>query len=782
MERMEFDEKGNMWFGAYGVNTYAPNTGNGRVFTEDDGILGKYYKIRSMHKTYDGELIFGCEQGIFTLNPNDLDNTRMEVLPSARIVDLEINNRTIAWGKNGQFEQSIIHTNQLRLNADQKTMKLFFSAMYYDSPQNNRYKYKLEGVDEDWVYTTGKQPYAIYSNLPSGRHLFTVYAANSSGYWSEQPTLLEIVVVPPFWWSWYARAGYALMGIMAFFLYGKYKKHKQIKENDLILDQLKQEEHHRLQKMKLQLFTHITHDMKTPLSLILDPINELIYKKEFQSKTVSDLQIIRKNAIKLQKLVLELMDFQQFESSQVQLYPQRVQIKTFILQIMHLFDYLADQNKVTFTFHSNHPNIELYIDVKQFEKVVFNLLANAFQFTPNGGTIEVEAEERENEVILYFKDSGIGISPKTQERIFEPYFQQETTGKGSGIGLAVAQLIVSQHQGQITLESREREGSTFIIRIPKSKEHFEEVVPQTAILNRQIQHHAKDYLDLLQRDDETIKSEITKKIDVPAMPHVLLIEDDLDIRSYLAGKLAESYEIHTVCNGAEALTHIQHNAVDLIISDLMMPEMDGLDFCKRIKDNHQFSHIPIIVLSAKDDTQTQLDIYGLGIEAFMSKPFSSEVLSARIENLLKGHENQLGGKNSDEVFNLELSKSEITAKDELFLENLLKYVEENLSDPEMNVQDLCLGLGISRAQLYRKIKILTGMSANEFVRTIRLKKAAQILKIDGSSVFQAMIQVGLNNPSYFSKTFKAQFGSTPKEYAKQFDAIREAQHQLSSNW
>ncbi|NME72143.1 ATP-binding protein [Flammeovirga aprica] len=750
LEQLQLDEKGKLWMSGYGISSFNPSTLEVESFEFNSAVRQNYYKIRRSYFSPDHELLFGTDNGFVLFNPSKykVDFTKKK----PQFTSLKVNDKEVKMGE--KYDRNIILTQPLNtsekviLLPHQNNIELTFTAFAYNSQKEELFKYKMSGVDEDWVISSN--PYAVYRNLPYGQHTFELLTFN--GKWSDTAVMMEFDLQAPFYLTTSAYIIYILLILGSVFSYYQWKKTQLNRLHKLEIVELKEKETENIQKAKLDLFTFVCHDMKTPLTLILDPIQDLIYNKDFKPEIHHDLQVIRKNAVKLQKLVVELMDFQKFENKELRISPQEVNLNAFIHQIIQHFKILSEKRNIKLLLDAKEEEMIVFVDPVQFEKVIFNLISNALQYTPQHGEITICLKEQEKAILIDVMDTGMGIQPEVIDNVFDPYFQQKTSGRGSGIGLAVTKSIVEQHSGKISVISQEKKGSTFTIELLKGNDHFDKIYTD----------QEQSYID----ENSPIVEEVNVEVDPLELEdevrdaNLLIVDDNEDISEYLHIKFSPLYNVLLANDGAAALEIVKKNNIDLIITDITMDKMDGLEFCKAIKEETQTAPIPIIFLSAKDDVQTQLETYNMGANAFISKPFSFEILSARVKNLLSNV--------TVSSFEVAPSEIEISSKDEQLLEEAMKYIENNLENTELNVEQLCKELGVSRSQLYRKVKTITNMSISEFIRTIRLKRAAQILEVDGSSILDVMDKVGFNNPSYFTRTFKKQFGVSPKEYSKQF--------------
>ena len=648
------------------------------------------------------------------------------------------------------------------LDYDQNNITFEFAALHYASPSHNTFRYKLEGFDEEWNFTDASKAYGVYTNLPHGTYKLIVYGANSDAIWNSVPAELDLVIEPPFW---HTKLAYALyIGAFILFLYlfrrsavrKSERRHQREMENQLHIEQEKSLNN------KLKFFTDISHEIKTPLSLIVAPVEELISNPMLGNTTRTKLKLINQNVKRLMTLVEQIMDIRKYDNNVMKLKVGEIDLSLFIEEIVMLFKPAIRRKNIVIKCDLRE-HMMAYVDKEKFEKVIVNLLSNALKFTSENGYIRISCEETEFNFIICVEDSGDGIVKADLEKVFDRFYQSSNIGTrgGTGIGLSLARYIVEQHKGKIWVDSEPGKGAKFYIQLLKGRAHFEE----GEILERQ--QDSSDGIQYEVLEEDILKEEEASEVGVQMYKDatILIAEDNGALCTYLKQVLDKEYTVITAPDGQTAYETALTELPDLIITDIVMPGMTGIELCDKIKTNINTSHTPVLILTARDMLSYEIEGYATGADAYVTKPFSLKLLRTRIKNLI------LSRRCMKEMFRtqliLEPSEITVSTSDERLLSKCLEVVEMNMHNPEFGVNELGREVGISRPQLYRKIKSLTGLSAVQFIRSIRLKRAAQILAKDNSSVSEVMYSVGINNLSYFSKIFKEEFGYLPKQFKKE---------------
>ena len=751
-ESLEEDDSGYLWIGGVNMLRFNPETWNIDVYNESNGLQNRSFKIWSSTKLASGELIFGGVNGFSIFNPQALEHS--DTHPLVALEDLYIQGRKVnvgeEYGKKTVLEKTLNHTTRIVLPYRFNSIGISFVTLDYTSPANNRAEYQLEGYDKTWSLATGGNHTAVYQNLPPGNYTFHLKGSNSDSISSDQVKSLSIKVLRPVAWSAPMIILYLLaLGAGFFFAFRAFKeKQRTTKEA-------------KMNEMKLKYFTDISHEIKTPLSLISAPVSEMVDNPDTDAFTKRRLQLVRKNIGRLTDLIEQVMDFNRFESKVMSLQLSEEDLVNVCRTTMSFFEDKAEAMDIEFGFSSDIPQIPLTIDRDRIEKLLFNIIGNSFKFTSRGGAISVKCHTRKDDVLVSVSDTGSGIETDDLPHIFDRFYYSSNSENGSGIGLALAKAIVEQHRGKIWVESQPGQGTSIFFTLLFGTSHFSE--EELAKLSGSRQNELSSYSVL--RDNELADDDLYGGTEeTNSLPNILLVEDNRDLREYLAESLKKYYNVTACKDGLDAYKMAQQNDYDCIVSDVMMPGMDGIEFCKKAKNDISLSHIPIILLTAKDSTENRLEGYDAGADDYITKPFEMKVLISRIGNLIA----QRNALKTAFRKGIEIAPSSVTITplDEQFMQRCLNLIEANISEPSYNVERLCEDLSMSRPTVYKKIKSLTGLSVVAFIRSLRIKRAAQLLLQDGSSIKNIMYMVGFDNSSYFSARFKKEFGCTPAEYVE----------------
>ncbi len=762
-ESLQEDNKGYFWMGGLRLIRFNPHDLSIKYYEGENGIQNNSFKIWSSCKLSSGNLVFGGINGFSVFNPNKLKDNN--VVPKIAFNDLSIFDNVIEPNQEYRgkkiLSKVLNDTKNLTLPYFLNSIKISFSALHYASPSQNSYKYKLSGYDSDWHYSTGNNNIATYTNLSPGTYTFTVYASNCDNVWCNLPKTLSIKIRPPLWETNVAYIFYLFALAAAFFALRRSLILKEKRKNDVIVQNLKiKEEENRMNQMKT-VFTDISHELKTPLTLISAPIEELASEIKLDSVSAKKFEYVRKNISHLLDLIEQIMDFLRFENNTINLHLSEENIVPLITSVMQFFEDMASRRSIHFVFDCKEKDITIICDRDRIEKVLFNILGNAFKYTPDHGEIKVSCIDRENDILVKISDNGPGISPEDIGHVFERFYTGKDNQKGgTGIGLALCKAIIEQHKGTISLESIENSGSTFFFTLLKGVSHFSQ---------KDIQNMSKGYKNspysIKYGDSTTLSTEsVVNEASPNFKTNIMIVEDNSELRSYLQESLRSYYKVSVAEDGKKAYELALEKGFDLIISDIMMPVMDGMELCKAIKTDIRLSHIPVILLTSKGEVESKIEGYNIGADDYIPKPFEMKLLIARIDNLIRERE-KLRSLFQKQVV-IEPSKVTVLSINEQFLSKCLKLVEDRISDSSYCVEEFCKDLDLSRPAVYKKIKSLTGLSVVEFIRSIRLKRAAQLLMQESSSIKDIMYMVGFDNGSYFSECFKKEFGCTPSEYVK----------------
>ncbi len=731
-----------------------------RNYDERDGLQGREFNENAALKTQRGEMIFGGANGFNIISPEAISHNTIVpdvVLTDLRVFDKSpqpgevINNRVL-------LKTAISAIKEITLKYHENIFSLEFAALNYSNPEKNQYAYKLEGFNNDWLTADGTHRTVTYTNLDPGKYIFRVKASNGDGVWNEKGTALLVTILPPFWKTIPAFIIYALLVAAILFAARRLTIQRAHMRFQLAQQKKEAERVHELDLLKLKFFTNVSHEFRTPLSLIMAPVEKML-KHTNEPEQKKQYQLIYRNARRLLALVNQLLDFRKLEMRELRLYPSLGDIVSFVKEISYSFTDMAGAKHITFHFATDIPSLQISFDPDKLERILFNLLSNAFKFTPEHGSIEVMLAMRPGDgdnqnmqyVSIEVKDSGIGIPPEDQDKIFERFFQHDVPGsilnQGSGIGLAISKEFVRLHQGIISVASEPGKGTCFTVLLPVNVPITE---PATS------------------GSEELLAEPIEEQPGQPGKagrkkPVILIVDDNEDIRFYLKDNLRRNYTVYEAVNGAEGWEKTKQHQPDLVITDVMMPVMDGMELCRTIKNDKHTSHIPVILLTARSAAEPKLEAFQVGANDYVTKPFSFEMLQSRIKNLLAQQEAMR--KLFQKQVEVNPSEISITSVDEQFIRQAIETVETNISNPDFSVEDLSRALHMSRVALYRKLLALTGKSPLDFIKTIRLKRAAQLLEKSQFTISEIAYEVGFNNPKYFARTFRKEFGILPSEYA-----------------
>lgn len=734
------DSAGNLWIGGVRMMRFNPSTWSCEFFDESDGLQNRSFKIWSSTKLTSGELVFGGVNGFSIFNPDRLQKNRIK--PHIVLEDLYISGNKVKVGEKVRgrtiLEKRLDLMQEIELPYDCNDIAIRFAALHYTSPNKNRYRYMLEGFDASYREISGDTPMASYQSLRPGTYTFRLEGSNSDGIWADEAKGLEIRIRPPLWLTFPAILIYILIGILIIRLIFK-----------SIVQREKSREQTRMYELKLKYFTDISHEIKTPLSLISAPVDDVYENSTLDQKTRKKLALVRKNITRLMDLIEQIMDFNRFESDVMSLKLSQQDMVNVCRTCMSYFEDKAERKDILFSFETNVSQIPVWIDRSRIEKLLFNIIGNAFKFTPAGGTISVRCCLRNKDVMISITDSGIGIRPEVIPHVFERFYTGDESS-GSGIGLALAKAIVEQHHGDIWVESEMGKKTTFSFTVLLGDSHFNNC--------------RQSFMEPYDSEDEISSYTTIKERNISEDTSILIAEDDPDLREYLKESLEEHFAVTACSNGAEAYDLAVSHDFDCIVSDIAMPFMDGVELCMKAKSDILLSHIPIILLTARDSVEDKISGFGAGADDYITKPFDMKLLITRIDNVIKQRQS-LKAKFHKHLA-VEPSVVTITSIDEQFMKKCLALIEENISDSDYNVENLCNDLSMSRPTVYKKIKSLTGLSVVAFIRSIRMKRAAQLLLQDGSSIKNIMYMVGFDNSSYFSARFKKEFGCTPNEFVE----------------
>jgi len=760
---LEADQSGNLWLGTQkGLSRYNPQTGTFKHFFKEDGFFTDEFSYQAHAKGKNGELIFGTMHGVVTFHPDSIKDS--DYIPPIVLTDFKINNKTVDIGNNSPLKKDISISKEIMLAHDQNDISITFAALDFSHPERNQYSLFLENFEDNWR-PPGLERTAYYTNLDPGEYIFRAKGTNSDGVWNEEETSIKIRVLSPWWKTDWAYTLYVIL--IGLTLYGL--RRFELKRAHLKSELEKSKE---VDEMKSRFFANISHEFRTPLTLILGPLQKFLSVTR-DTESHQDILGMQRNARRLQQLIDQLLDLSKIEAGRMPLQAQPDDIVQSIREWTASFVSLAESRNIALDLNFPEQPITVYFDPEKLEKIIYNLLGNAFKFTPEGGRVTVSVSLSNGKeqispatVQITVADSGIGIAPEHVDHIFDRFYStnESVTDKQSstGIGLALTKEFVDLHHGAIDVKSEPGKGSTFIVTLPLGRDHLsdQEIVDHVS---------EKEILQPFQLAPEPISGngpeiyEETRE-GKTGRSLVLIVEDNRDMRRFLRNCLAEDFNIIEADNGKLGFETARKKMPDLIVSDVMMPEMDGFEFCHKIKTDARTSHIPVILLTARASKESKVEGLETGADDYIVKPFDAVELIVRSKNLIE-QRRRLQERFCREVL-IQPSEVTVTSMDEAFLKKVITAVEAHIDDPDFEADDLARESAISRRHLNRKLRALTGQSVREFIRTIRLKRAAYLLQQNTGNVTEIAYEVGFQSIPHFAKVFREQFGLTPSQYLK----------------
>lgn len=757
---LEDDEQGYLWVSMENnLSKFNPEKEVFETFADIKRIMSvSNFSEASAYRLKNNELIFGFSNGILHFDPEDIKNNQFK----SQIVlsDFRIFNQSVSIAdENSPLNKNIDDVENLTLTHKQNFFSIEYAALDFASPDNILYAYKLDGFDQDWVYAQ-KQRIANYTNIPKGEYVFRVKSTNSEGAWIDNERSLPIKVLPSFWetpWAYmlYLVLIFALFYIALKILFSFY----QLKQNVEIEKQLSE--------MKLRFFTDISHEIRTPLTMISAPINYLIEEEDTPVKVKKQLNLISQNTNRLLRLVNQILDFRKVQQFHLKI--QETDLGIVAESICHNFDELAKENNIDFKFINQAKGEKIWVDRDCLEKIIMNLLSNAFKYTAKGELIQLSVFGNEKFLSVEVKDKGKGISKEKQKSLFTRFasFNEDKSKPSTGIGLFIVKDLINKHNGKIDLESELGKGSTFTVSFQKGLNHFNDSDVEIVATNAESGNIGTEILSgseniSEEKNEETLDNRKT----------ILIVEDDQDLRGFIKTILEKEHKIIEASDGIEGLEQVEKHQPDFIVSDIMMPHMDGIEFLQKLRENINTSHIPIILLTAKATIESKLEGLEYGADDYITKPFSVPYFRARINNLLERRKHlqevYLAHLTSNSALKFEPQAFVITSHDETLMKEVIKIIEENMDNSDFSVEDLSTSVGMSRSVFFNKIKSLTGFAPLEFIRDIKMKRAAQLLSSGEFMVKEVSFMIGISDTKYFGKCFKTKYGMTPQEYKNQF--------------
>jgi len=819
------DEQNNLWLAtSKGLSKFNLKTEAFRNYDYHDGLLGDQFEEGAYFKSRDGEMFFGSINGLNAFYPKNIKYNMH--IPPVFITDFRIFNKPVLIKKDDNVEQKSVYTlpghistmDEIELSYKENVFSFEFAALDYHSPMKNRYAYKMEGVDPDWVFTDASHRFVSYTQFDPGTYAFKIKGSNNDGLWNEEGTSIRIIITPPWWRTNLAYIFYTLIIVIIVLGIWRNQTNRLKMKHQMDLDHLQTEKLEEVDRMKSRFFANISHEFRTPLTLIKGPVKQII-SGDFKGNLIEQCKMILRNSDRLLGLINQILDLSKLESGGMKLQVSEAEIIRYLKGMVHSFASLAEQKKITLQFNITEATMVGFVDRDKLERIVTNLLSNAFKFTPVGGEIVVALSLRgdlqtsrstkqspydgnneiavsppasgtrndnsksqipnSNFVEISITNTGSGIPSDRLDKIFDRFYHADTNYKkdseGTGIGLALTKELVELHHGTINV-STDIAGqiltdklTVFTIQLPIGREHFtdDEIVEESL----EPEYSNEQRASSIRKSEANIQKPASSIPDKSGSPlhsdqhpgTILIVEDNPDVISYICSFLENEYRILTAENGKEGFKKAIAKFPQLIISDVMMPEMDGFEFCKKVKSDERTSHIPVILLTARADMESKIEGLEFGADDYISKPFDADELKVRSINLIEQRK-KLCKKFSRLI---EIKPGEVVASsmDEQFLERLLTVFEKHLSESGYSTENFAREVGMSRSQLNRKLKAITNLSTHKFILNLRLKRAAQLLKRKTGTIFEIADVVGFENPSKFAHAFRTQYGKSPSDFS-----------------
>lgn len=726
-----------------GLLKFQPEQGTLKVYNKYDGLQDNQFSPNAGIRMDDGTMYVGGINGFNAFRPAEM--VQNNEVPTVILTDFLLFNKHVnTLTEDSPLSASITYTDKLVLHKYHSIFSLEFAVLSYTGTEKNRYKYKLEGFEKEWTELTG-EPRVTYTNLSPGNYVFRVMASNGDGIWNEEGITLPIKVLPPWWLSYPALIGYFLLFIGLIY-YSFYRMRRQHRKKLAYMAAQKDKE---LYNSKIDFFTHIVHEIRTPLTLILAPLDNIMKSTGTVREALPQLQVVERNGKRLLTLVNQLMDFRKVEEGGMEIHCQVTNINRLLEDVYKRFKLSAELKNIRVSLNLPSNDCLVSVDPEAFTKIVSNLLSNALKFTTDFIEITLKLDEEKQKAELSVSDNGCGINTKEQQEIFKPFYQVKEDRPsdfiGTGIGLLLVKKLVEMMQGELKLESEVGNGSVFIITFVTTVLEEGEVKQDEVILE---------------------ESEMSSEGSLPSKQNstLLIVDDNSDLLSFLHALLGQDYKVICASNGQEALQLLEEESADLIISDVMMPGMDGFEFCGRIKNNLSTSHIPVMLLTAKVAMEDHIEGLKTGADIYVEKPFSAEVLKAQVRSLLDNRERLR--RNYSKMPSMPIASVANSHIDEEFLARMSAIIEKNMTNPDFTVETLAQELCMGRSNFFAKVKGISGMTPNDMIRVIRLKKAAELFASGENCISDVCFRVGFSSPSYFAKCFQIQFGVSPTEFLK----------------
>jgi signal transduction histidine kinase/ligand-binding sensor domain-containing protein/DNA-binding response OmpR family regulator len=763
------DKSGNLWISTfYGISKFNPQKRTFSNYAQSDGLLCNQFNYNAALALPSGEFIFGGIKGLNIFYPDSLPS--LPGTPKVLLTGLNVDNTPIEQAARYVSKRVDDHISALRIPYNKAVLAFDFVAPEYSAPDKIDYAYYMEGWDKGWNYV-GKTRTANYTRLHEGDYTFRIKTTNSAGTWNKQEYTLQITILPPWYRSWWAYLLYTALIAGLAYTYLRYKAQQTKLAFDIQLARLETEKEKELNEKKLAFFTNISHEFRTPLTLIINPVKELLNGGHHAGS--NGLEVVYRNARRLLSLVDQLLLFRKADSETDRLKITRLNFHSLCKEVYLCFSQQAKARQINYTFSCDNQQLEVYADREKIEIVLFNLLSNALKFTPEKGTVSFMVSETATGIKVTITDSGCGISDEAGQRLFQKFYQvkeKHAPGKaGFGIGLYLSKHFVERHQGDLSYTSTVGQGTSFTVQLKKGTLHFEgqyifeEMSADPALLEElmgNITSEAAPLRTAAKKEQRPIGDIVSGK------RSILVVDDNAEIRGYLQRLFQEKFLFYEADNGEDGLRIAREHYPDMIISDVLMKGMSGVELCNTLKQDPSLNHIPVILLTGNPSQEIKLRGIECGADDYIVKPFEQELLLARVDNILQNR-NALQGYFFDKI-TLKKNDARISAEYKDFLERCIQIVENNLETDTFNIKVLAAEIGMSHSNLYKKVKSISGHSVNAFIRFIRLRRAAVLLLSTDCNVNEAAFGVGINDMKYFREQFSKLFGMNPSEYIKKY--------------
>jgi signal transduction histidine kinase/DNA-binding response OmpR family regulator len=768
------DGKGDLWMSSFiGLFHMDVAEKKFRYFSQSDGLQSNQFYFNAAVVSQRGEFFFGGLKGFNVFYPDSVHANAPN--PPVFLTAIRIAGQSLNATSPFITRRSFENINQLTLPYDEATLSIDFVALEYSMPDKIQYAYYLEGWDKDWIYP-GQVKTASYNRIHEGSYTLRIKSTNAEGIWNKQETILKIIVLPPWYRTWWAWLFYVCAAAFFIWLFIRYNDRQTKLEYEVKLAHLDAEKEKELTEKKISFFTHISHEFRTPLTLIINPLKDLVNGKN-KGEEDKGISMIYRNARRLLSLADQLLLFRKVDAVDEQLSIEKLNIANICNEVYLSFSQHAQLKKICFSINGAANEILVYADKEKLEIILFNLVSNAFKHTPNGGKIALNLVENEGSVNIEVKDNGSGIPAKVGDRLFESFYQfkdmDNTAQPGFGIGLYVSQKLALAHAGKLTYTSVVGEGTVFNLLLLKGKAHFgnryisEEAKKSETIFNELMESNLDTIIKPFQNTIHPGKPGVLENL-TSVLPSMLIVDDNEEMRSYIKEIFASCYTIYEADDGITGYQVVEAKIPDIVISDVMMKTMSGVELCKKIKANPSLAHIPVILLTASSNEAIQLSGIEEGAEDYITKPFDKDLIIARVKNILKARTHL-----HEYYYNAVTLKPNVNIAGEhkVFIENCIKIVEAHLDNPDFNIQTFCREIGMSHPSLYKKVKAVSGQTVNVFIRHLRLRRAAELLINSNKTITEVTYITGFNDIKYFREQFQKLFEINPSEYVKRYRKV-----------